>query len=126
MSTTDAKTQIIYEGRRPAFAVIPYARWISLTRRAEAAMTDEELFDAARAEDTGEHMPHDVVKRLVDGEPPLKVFREYCGMTQKALAAAAGISTGYVSQIERGTRRPSAKALAAFAAALDLDIDDLI
>ena len=33
-------------------------------------MTDEELFDAARAEDTGEHLPHDAARHLVDGEPP--------------------------------------------------------
>lgn len=125
MRTTNAKPQILYEGKRPAFAVVPYAQWVSLTRRAEIAMTDEELFDAARAEDTGEHLPHDVVKRLVDGEPPLKVFREYRDMTQEALADAANVSTGYVSQIERGTRQPSKKALAAFAAALDLDIEDL-
>ena len=119
------RTQIIYDGKRPAFAVVPYAQWVDLTRHAEAAMTDEELFAAARAEDNGEHMPHDVVKRLVDGEPPLKVFREYRDMTQEALAATAGVSTGYVSQIERGTRQPSKKALTAFAAALDLDTEDL-
>ncbi len=88
-------------------------------------MSDEELFDAARAEDTGELMPHAVVKRLVDGEPPLKVFRQYRGLTQKALADAAKVSASYVSQIERGTRQPSQKALAAFAAALNLDIEDL-
>ncbi len=119
------KTQIIYEGKRPAFAVVPYARWVDLRRRAEAAMTDEELFDAARAEDTGERLPHDVVKRLVDGEPPLKVFREHRAMTQETLAEAANVSTGYLSQIERGARRPSKKALTAFAAALNLDIEDL-
>ena len=56
------RTQIIYDGKRPAFAVIPYAQWVDLTRHAEAAMTDEELFAAARAEDNGEHMPHDVVQ----------------------------------------------------------------
>ena len=119
------RTQIIYDGKRPAFAVVPYTQWIDLTRRAEAAMTDEELFDAARAEDTGERLPHDAVKRLVDGEPPLKVFREYCAMTQEELASAAGVSTGYVSQIERGTRSPSQKTLCAFAAALKLDIEEL-
>lgn len=119
------KTQIIYDGKRPAFAVVPYTQWIDLTRRAEAAMTDEELFDAARAEDTGEHFPHDVVKRLVDGEPPLKVFREYRTMTQETLAASANVSTGYVSQIERGTRSPSQKALTAFASVLNLDVEDL-
>ena len=119
------KIQIIYEGKRPAFAVVPYARWFDLRRRAEAAMTDEELFDAARAEGAGERLPHDVVKRLVDGEPPLKVFREHRAITQETLAEAANVSTGYVSQIERGARQPSKKALTAFAAALNLDIEDL-
>ena len=118
-------TQIIYDGRRPAFAVVPYAKWLDLTRRAEASMTDEELYDAARAEDTGERLPHDAVKRLVNGEPPLKVFREWRTMTQEALAAAANVSAGYVSQIERGVRKPSRKALTAFAAALNLDVEDL-
>lgn len=120
-----SKPQIIYDGKRPAFAVVPYAQWLDLTRRAEAAMTDEELFDAARADDGGDHLPHDVVKRLVSGEPPLKVFREHRAMTQEALAQAASVSTGYISQIERGTRQPSRKALTAFAAALGLDPEDL-
>ena len=88
-------------------------------------MTDEELFDAARAEGAGERLTHDVVKRLVDGEPPLKVFREHRAMTQKTLAEAAKVSTGYVSQIERGARQPSKKGLTAFAAALNMDIEDL-
>ena len=46
-------------------------------------------------------------------------------MTQKALAAAVKVSTGYVSQIERGARQPSKKALTALAAALNLDVEDL-
>lgn len=58
----------------------------------------------------------------VDGEPPLKVLREYHAMTQQALADTAKVSTEYASQIERGTRQPSKKALAACAAALDLDL----
>ena len=61
----------------------------------------------------------------MDSEPPLKVFREHRAMTQKALAAAAKVSTGYVSQIERGARQPSKKALTALAAALNLDVEDL-
>ena len=120
-----SETQIIYDGKRPAFAVVPYAQWVDLRRRAEATMTDEDLFDAARAEDDGERLPHNMVKRLVDGEPPLKVFREHRDITQEALATATGVSIGYVSQIERGTRRPSKKTLAAFAMALNLDTEDL-
>lgn len=119
------KAQIIYEGKRPTFAVVPYAQWVALTRRVEAALTDEELFDVARAEDGGEQFPHEVVKRLVDGESPVKVFRQYRNMTQDALAAAARVSTGYVSQIERGKRQPSQKILAVFATVLELDVEDL-
>ena len=65
------------------------------------------------------------MKRLVGGEAPLKVFREHRAMTQETLAKVASVSTGYVSQIERGARQPSPKALTAFAAALALDIEDL-
>lgn len=120
------KTQIIYDGKRPVFAVVPYVQWVALTRRAQAAPTDEALFDAARAEDAGERLPHDVVRRLVNGESPLKVFREHRAMTQGALAMAAHMSSSYVSQTERGALRPSKKALTAFAAALKVDIEDLI
>lgn len=117
----------LHNGRRKrsAFAVVPYAQWVGLTRRAKADMTDEEWFDAARAEGSGERLLHDVVKCLVDGEPPLKVFREHRAMTQETLAEAAKVSTGYVSQIERGACQPSKKALIAFAVALNLDIEDL-
>ena len=46
-----SEAQIIYDGKRPAFVVVPYARWVDVTRRAQMAMTDEELFDATRAEE---------------------------------------------------------------------------
>ena len=75
--------------------------------------------------DGGEQFPHEVVKRLVDSESPVKVFRQYRDMTQDALAAAAKVSTGYVSQIEHGMRRPSQKVLAAFATFLELNVEDL-
>jgi transcriptional regulator with XRE-family HTH domain len=67
-----------------------------------------------------------VVYAILDGGNPVKVWREYREMTQQQLAAAAGISASYLSQIESGKRRGSAEVLAAIARALRLTVDDLL
>ena len=59
------------------------------------------------------------------GDSPLKVFREYRGLTQAALAELAGISRLYLSQIETGRRGGSVKTLRALAKALDVELDDV-
>ncbi|TCS59950.1 helix-turn-helix transcriptional regulator [Varunaivibrio sulfuroxidans] len=90
-------------------------------------MDDEDIkaFDLAQAQDDGAHVPHNVVKRLIDGENPVKVYREWRDLTQEALAEKAGVSAGYVSQIERGTRRASRKKLLVIAEILGVAFDDL-
>src|SRR3546814_3871263 len=45
-----------------------------------------------------------MVERLLDGENPVRVWREHRGLTVKALAERAGISAAYLSQIEGGQR----------------------
>jgi len=97
----------------------------STTHSAEETMTDEELYDIAKAE-AGEYFPADVTKRLVAGDSPIKVYREYRALTQAALAEQSGISTMYLSQIETGNRGGSTKVISAIAKALSVDIDDLI
>ena len=52
--------------------------------------------------------------------------RNYRGMTQNALAAAADINAVYLSQIETGKRTGSARTLAALAKALQVTVDDLL
>ena len=56
----------------------------------------------------------------------MKVFREHRGMTQKALAEAVGVAPLYISQIERGDRRGSAKTLKKIAQALNVPLDLLV
>ncbi len=92
---------------------------------AEALLSDEELYDRADAEG-GESFPAEVVDRLLAGQNPIRVYRDHRGMTQGALAAAAGIHPVYLSQIERGRRTGSARTLAAIAEALGVTVDDLI
>ena len=65
-------------------------------------------------------------RRLLDGESPVKVWREKRGRSQRELATAAGVSAGYLAEIETGRKAGSAAALARLAKALQVQIEDLI
>ena len=53
-----------------------------------------------------ELIPYYVVDRLLDGEPPLRVWREFRGLTQSELARASGVNRVQIVDIEadRNTR----------------------
>lgn len=70
--------------------------------------------------------PADVVRRIADGEHPVRVWRTHRGMTARALAAAAGVPSSYLSAIERGKKPGSVKALTQLATALEVALDDLV
>ena len=83
------------------------------------------LFDAARATDDGFRIPATVANAVLDGEQPVKVWREHRGLTQDALAAKAGISKPYLCQIETRKRVGALKTLQAIAGALAVSVNDL-
>ena len=64
-----------------------------------------------------------------DGQSPLGDFirrqRELQKLSMRQLAELAGISNPYLSQIERGLRRPSAEVLQALAKALQISAESL-
>lgn len=113
--------QIIRQGGKAAFVVIPIAEW----RQIEARLEDKADTAAVRAflDDPGETFPDAVVAALIDGASPVKTFREHRGLTQAALARAARTSAAYVSQIERGARRAGRKLTARLSTALAVDRD---
>lgn len=78
--------------------------------------------EAARAD----YLPAEAVRRIFGGESPVRVWREHRGMTQRALADAAGINAAYLSEIEAGKKPGSARALLGLARALGLDIEELL
>jgi DNA-binding XRE family transcriptional regulator len=86
---------------------------------------DIAAYDAAVAGDE-ELFPMEVVRRLIEGEHPVKVFREYRGLTQAQLAKAVGIHPTYLSQIETRRRTGSTGLLRRLAAALGVTVDDLL
>ncbi|WP_334162653.1 helix-turn-helix domain-containing protein [Phenylobacterium sp.] len=60
----------------------------------------------------------DVVKLLGRN---VKAWRRQRGLTQEELAARADMDRSYVSDLERGQRNPSVKALGRLALALDIE-----
>ena len=95
------------------------------SQEAAEEAADLAAYEEARARDE-EAFPLDVTERLVAGVHPIKVFRDYRGMTQAELARQVGLSPMYISQIETGRRGGSTKALRRIAAALDIDLADLV
>jgi DNA-binding XRE family transcriptional regulator len=74
----------------------------------------------------GESLPAEMVKRILDGENPVRVWREHRGMTTTELAEKAGVSQSYISQIESEKREGTVKTMKKIAEALGVDIDDLV
>ena len=103
---------------------IPRAEYARLVEAAEM-LADIAAFDRAIAA-SGEGMPGDVLKRILLGENPTRVVREWRGMTAAELARRAGLHRVQVHDIESGKRVGSVKTLRRIAEALDVPMDDLV
>jgi len=66
-----------------------------------------------------------VILRRVIGEE-LRRRRQDQGRTLRDVSAAARVSLGYLSEIERGQKEASSELLAAICAALDVRLSDLL
>jgi len=119
--------QIINKNGRPEWAVIPYDEYIRLKEEAEM-LQDVADFDAAKeALEQGEELiPSEVTFAILDGENPIRIWRNFRALTQQELADKAGISKPYLSQIETGKRTGTAEVLAAIAGALGVTVDDVM
>jgi DNA-binding XRE family transcriptional regulator len=112
---------------------VPEGDFLEIARKLDFLEEQERLEDeeaaAAVAWDLAnpqEYLPEDVALRIINGENPLRVYREYRGLTQVELGARAGRTGATVSEIETGRKRGSITTLRALARALDVDVDDLL
>ena len=78
----------------------------------------------ARGEE--ELIPASVVDQLIDGKPPLRVWREFREQSQAALARASGVNRVQIVDIEAGRSSGSVHTLRRLADALRVAVDDLI
>ena len=120
--------QIIEKDGRPEWAVVPYEEYQRLVAEAEM-LQDIRAYDEAKlalANGAEELIPSEVTYALLDGENPIRVWREYRGLTQQQVAEAAGISKPYLSQLESGRRKGTTDVLSAIAKALNISLDDVV
>ena len=87
---------------------------------------DSAAIERAWAEDAvGETIPGEVVKAILDGESPLRVWRKYREFTLDALAERVGVSKGYLSQIENGKKTGTLDLFRRLADVLNVALDEL-
>lgn len=122
------KIQLIERNGKPEWAVLPYEEYLHLIEQAEM-LEDIRDYDASKAAlEKGEEelIPSDVVFAILDGANPIKVWREFRGISQQQLAEKVGISKPYLSQIETGKRLGTTKVVSAVARSLDVSMDELV
>ena len=119
--------QIIERNGKPEWAVLPYEEYLKLIEQAELLedIRDFDEMNAAIKRGEEELIPAEVVNAILDGKSPIKVWREYRGLTQQQLADRIGISKPYLSQLETGKRTGTAEVLSAIAEALDVSLEQV-
>ena len=73
-----------------------------------------------------DYLTGDEMKRILDDESPVKVWREKRGLTQRELAEQAGVSPSYLAEIETGKKPGSAAALRKLSRVLAIPMENLL
>jgi len=104
--------QIIEKDGKPEYAILPYSDFETLENLA-LKVEDEVTFPQAVAE-----------KIMLEKMTYLKAWRLHLRLTQKKLAAKAGITQAALSQMEK-SENPHRTTLEKLAKAMDLDVSQL-
>lgn len=106
---------------------IPRSEYDRLRAAAED-LADLQALDRAKAQLAAgevELIPAAFANRLLDGENPLRVYRDLRALTQALLAEMAGVGRVTIAEIETGRKQGSVSTLRALASALNVTLDDL-
>ncbi|MBR9763964.1 MAG: helix-turn-helix transcriptional regulator [Rhodobacteraceae bacterium] len=94
-------------------------------RQAAEDLSDLQAYDRA-VEAGGESVPAEYVNRILNGENPVRVYRDWRGLTAAALAEASGVNRVQITQLETGKRGGTVETMKKLAEALSVAVDDLI
>lgn len=100
---------------RPTHVVMPVVEYERLRQQAETARLEE-----LRGRD---FLPAEVADRIMGGEHPLRVLREWRGWSQTQLAERADLSQPIIALLERGRRKGTLAQWRAIARALGLQVE---
>jgi DNA-binding XRE family transcriptional regulator len=114
--------------KQEEYAVVPILEYQALLNIADDAADIDSIAKCKNAiiKDQDELIPNEFAERIIDGESPVRVYREYRNITLSELAKISGITQSGLSMIENGKREPKITTAAKIAEALDIDIDDLV
>jgi DNA-binding XRE family transcriptional regulator len=87
-------------------------------------ITAERIMARVRAGE--ETWPAELVYELFETDSRIRTYRNYRKLSVSELAEAAGISQPYLSEIESGKKTGSVDVLKRIAAALKVDLDDIV
>ncbi len=107
---------------KAVYAILPIEEYQRLVRAAE----ERDDIAALAAPEEGERVPAELVFRISHGENPVRVWRDHRSLRQIDLATRAGISQGYLSDIEAGKVDGSFRVVIALARALEIEVDELV
>ena len=108
------------------YAVVPRAEYEALRNAVDEDAMDAAIIQRVLGDPDQELLPFELVKRIADGEHPVRVWRDHRGARAAELAAAAGIAASYLSDIENRKKPGSVRAMKRIADALNVTVDDLI
>ena len=123
MITTPAGEELVLLSRAE------YDRLTALVAEADEDAADLAVYDTAMAEIAPGHnspLPVEVSAQMLRGASLVTAIRKWRGMKQTDLAERAGLSQGYLSDLESGRRKGVAETLHAIAKALDVPRDWLV
>ena len=99
-------------------AIVPRAEYERLKQLAREAGRS-----SAPAASGPRRLPKAVLDRIAGGERPIRALRQYRGYEQTELAALAGITQGYLSDVETGKRKGPLALHKKIASALGVSLD---
>lgn len=105
------KYQVIKDGDRPLFVLVPYEEYLKLTQKKE----EEEVT-----------IPHEVVERhVLENKSLIRAWREYKDLTQREVAAKMGVTQAAYSQMEKTGAHLRKTSLEKIAQVLEIRIEQL-
>ena len=120
--------QIITTSSGERLVVIPEIEYRALLEALEDREDIKAVDNFRRRLVAGEEelVPAEIADRIVNGENPIRVWREYRRISARHLAERSGVSIAYLSELETGKKKGGIGRLCAIATALGLSIDDLV